>query len=313
MPLGNWNLEWLNLNSQRKYPLADDASGEADSGFVLPNDFIVGLDLAVHAGYGVTPNRFFVFRIGAYATGYSVVVGYQPASGDPVPVATALIARQSHERNKTYNLGGMGDFDDARGKITVGRLDSIDKQPAGFHSLTFGAGRLDPDAVRPIIRGVSSLTVVSGGQRSRPITGDVELVAGENFAITTTTLPDGTTRITLSAVSGEGTVEDCPCVEAASPPIKTINGIAPTADGDFFLVGDKCVETTAEANGVRITDQCSAPCCGCAELEAITRDLERLKREAASVASFADKLGTSVSTMDLVVLGARLGDRGTCG
>src|SRR3954469_14521824 len=86
MPLGLWNLNWLNLNSQRKYPLADDADAVSESGdFTVPDEFIVELDLAVHAGVDVQPSRFFVHYVGAYATGYSVVVGYQPAGGgDPV-------------------------------------------------------------------------------------------------------------------------------------------------------------------------------------------------------------------------------------
>jgi hypothetical protein len=306
MPLGHWNQEWLNQNSQRKYPLADDASGEGDSGFVIPNDFIVELDLSVHAGLDVVPGRFFIYKIGAYSTGYSVVVGYQPVSGDPVNVATALIARQLHTRNRVYNLGGIEPFDDAVGKLVIGRLDAIDEQPPGFHTFSFENSRLDPDAIRPIIRGVSSVVVVNNGQRSRPIYGDVELVAGSNFLIETTATAGGAT-ITFNAIKGEGTVDDCECVAEDDPPIKTINGIAPTPEGNFFIVGDNCIDTDEITNGLRVSDTCAKPCCSCQELEEITRALEELKKQANSVERFADKLQNAVDTMSSVVLASKLG------
>ena len=42
MPLSTWNLEWLNHNSQRNYPIADDATGYDETGtFKIPEDFIV--------------------------------------------------------------------------------------------------------------------------------------------------------------------------------------------------------------------------------------------------------------------------------
>src|SRR4051812_45475301 len=100
MPPGVYNQEWLHQNGQRHYPLADDASGVADTGFVLPEDFLLELDLAVHAGLDVSPGRFFLMHLGAYSSGYMVVVGYQPVAGNAVKVATATIARQNHTRNK---------------------------------------------------------------------------------------------------------------------------------------------------------------------------------------------------------------------
>jgi hypothetical protein len=71
MPVGNWNLEWLNHNAQRAYPLADDATGPDETGaFKLPDNFLVELDLPVHAGLNVGPAGFFVLPSAAYAGGY---------------------------------------------------------------------------------------------------------------------------------------------------------------------------------------------------------------------------------------------------
>lgn len=313
MPLGLWNLEWLNLNSQRKYPIAEDATGVSTTAdFTIPSDFIVELDLAVHAGLDVAPGQFFVLNIGAYATGYSVVIGYQPVDlSAPIPVATALIARPLHTRNKVYALGGIAPFDDTVGKIVIGRLEAIDDQPPGFHTFDLDGGRLDPDAIRPIIRGVSAIILNNRGQLSPPLYGDVELVAGTNVQLVPIFVSGQDPKIRINAISGEGTIDECVCTgeDQTSTPIKSIDGIGPTAAGDFTIIGNSCLEVKPIANGIQLVDTCSQPCCGCPELETITRDLERLQSEALSVSDFVNRLDTAISTFDSIILGSRLSDR----
>ncbi len=302
----------MNHNSQRRYPLADDASCVDDSGsFTLPNDFLLELDLPVHAGLNVDPARFFVRNVGAYETGFSVVVGYQPATGDPVTVATALVARQTHTRNRAYALGGVEPYDDTAGKVVIGRLDSIDEQPAGFWTFDFEATRLDPDAVRPMIRGVAAIVLVNGTSRSVPIRGHVEFVAGTNTRLTPI-LTGGMNAIRIDAVSGEGLIEDCVCEgdAALGDPVRSINGVLPDENGNINITSGECTQVDPIAAGVRISDICSRPCCGCPEVEAITRDLEKFGAQAAGAQAFIDQLREAETTMSTVVLGSKLNDRG---
>lgn len=314
MPVGNWGLEYLNHNSQRRYPLADDAEAvDATGAFRLPDNFLVELDLPVHAGLNVGPAGFFVKSVSAFAGGYGVVVGYQPGDGsDPLTVATALIPRQGFARNQTFVLGGVGDFADTVGKVVIGRLDDIDEQPPGFWEFTLATARLDPDAVRPIVRGVSSVTCVNGDQRSVPLYGDIELVAGNNMQIVPIVQAGQDPIIRFNAISGEGTVEECVCEgdAALSTPVTKINGVSPTNGGAMTFVGNDCIQIETIPNGIRIKDVCAQPCCGCAELERITADLGRFAAQATAVEGFVDRLQTAVETMNLVVLGAKLSDKG---
>lgn len=313
MPPLTQNQEWLAHNANRRYPLADDADAvDASGGFRLPDSFLVELDLPVHAGLDTGPAGFFVRSVSAFAGGYGVTVAYQPDGGDPVNVASALVPRQGFSRNSVFTLGGIGDFADTVGKIVVGRLDDIDEQPPGVWEFTLASARVDPDAVRPIVRGVSSVTCVNGDQRSTRLYGDIELVAGANMRIVPVLAAGRDPVIRFDAVSGEGTVEDCACDgdDPAASPVYTINGVRPTVGGDFTVAGSDCVQIVPIANGLRVVDVCAQPCCGCEELERITQDLERLLAQARAVEGFVSRLQTSVDTMALTVLGSRTGDRG---
>lgn len=312
MPTINQNLEWLNHNAQRRYPFADDADlVDATDAFKLPNDFVVELDLPVNAGMNVGPAGFFLRSVSAYAGGYGIVVGYQPAVGDAITVATALVPRQGFTRNVAFALGGVGDFADTVGKVVIGRLENIDDQPPGFWEFTLDTARIDPDAIRPMIRGVSSVTCVNGDQRSVPLSGDIELVAGSNMQIVPVLQAGQDPIIRFNAISGEGTVDACVCegADANAEPIKTINGITATPAGELTVIGSDCVQVEAITHGIRIRDVCAQPCCGCAELERITQDLERLGSQARAVEQFVDRLGNNVETMSLTILGSKLGDK----
>jgi hypothetical protein len=316
LPVGQWNLQWLNHNAQRRYPIAQDTTVTDTTGvFIIPDDFIVELDLPVSAGMNVDPGQFFILNIGAFASGFSVVVGYQPAAGgQPIPVASALIPIQTHQRNTLYALGGIAPFDDTIGKIMIGDLTNILKQPPGFWTFTLLTTRLEPDAIRPILRGVTSITCVNGDQVSLPLFGDIQFVAGSNMQIVPV-IDGGQTSIRFSAIDGAGTIDQCVCDGAAQGgPILRIDGIGPTAGGDFFIVGTTCLQIEPITNGIRLVDTCAQPCCGCPELERVTQDLQLLRQQAAGVQEFVSLLQNSVTAMDMVVLGSRLGDRGcsTC-
>ena len=311
MPQGNWNLEFLNHNSQRSYPLTADATKSDITGtFEIPDDFLVGMDIPVSPAMDMETGRFFVRQLGLFASGVQLIVAYDSGS-DVVDVAIALIPLTDSSVNQVHVLGGVEPFSDTNGKVVIGRTDTIRTQPSGLFVFDIDGARLEPQVVRPMIRGVSSIRVSTAtGTVSERLYGDIELVAGTNVQFSTVVTP-GETKIVISALDGEGTIEQCVCEGDAAdiPCIKTINRIPPAPDGNFSMIGDDCLSFFGEEAGIRLTDSCCAPCCGCTELEAITRDLERFASQRSILESFINQLSAESATFRITTLGARLGDR----
>lgn len=311
MPLSQWNLEFLNHNAQRSYPLTAEATKKDITGsFTIPDDFLVGLDIPVSTAMDMQSGRFFIRQIGLFASGIQLIFAYSEGT-DIVDVATALIPTPNFSRNSVFPVGGIDPFDDIFGKVVIGKIDSIKAQPTGLFEFELAGTRIEPQAIRPMIRGITSIRVSDAtGNSSERLYGDIELIAGTNIQLATV-ITATETQIVISAINGEGTIEQCICSGDAAdvPCIKTINGIRPTPDGNFNFVGDDCLAFNAIENGLRLTDSCCAPCCGCEELETITRDLERLNTQRTALELFINELSASATTFNSTVLGARLGDR----
>ncbi len=305
----NWNVDWLSHNGQRRYPLVSDATAtDLTDSFLLPDDFITELYLPVHAGLSILPGRFLIREIGVYAAGYSIIIGYDDGSA-VTKVASAVFAKSVHTKNATYALGGLGDFADTFGRITIGSLGNIDKQPPGLWQFDMAGGRLETDCIRPIIRGISAIRVKNGSSISEPAYGDITIEAGTNQRIDlirpSYELYGEKATVRINAIEGEGLNELCACLEDDDTvPIRTINGIPPTVSGDYTLQGSDCLVVEPIEHGVRLVDECSKPCCGDPELEAITTALEALRIQVSTLEHFVSVLESRVTQMDTAVLGA---------
>jgi hypothetical protein len=312
MPPGVWNLEWLNENSQRSYPLTEEATKtDITQEFELPDDFLLALYFPVHAGEDVQPGNFFLYKLAIFGTGFNIVIGYDNGTSTPVTVASAIIARATHTEYLSYALPGQGDFDDSVGRLVIGRLNSIDALAPGQYEFAYEDGQLEIDAIRPMIRGVQGLVLLNGTDRSDRLYGDIELQAGNNIKLTPVLVTGENPVVRIDAIDGEGLSDDCVCDdESEAPAIRTINGIPPTAAGDFTLQGDTCIEIQAITNGVKLVDKCSEPCCDCEDLQALTQELITLGDAATTYRGFTNRLQEEVTQMSQVVLGSLLSDQG---
>ena len=120
MPLSQWNLEFLNHNAQRSYPLTDAATKEDTTGsFVIPDDFIVAFGLPVSTAMDMESGRFFIRQLGSFASGYQLTIAYDTGS-EVNDVGTALIPSTGVSRNTVFAVGGLAPFDDIVGKLAKG-------------------------------------------------------------------------------------------------------------------------------------------------------------------------------------------------
>lgn len=311
MPIGNWNLQWLNHNAQRSYPLTTNATKIDTSGtLTLPDSFIVALYFPIHSGTAFTPAGFYISSVLISATGFNISIGYTDGVNDANPVAVANITRANYTPNTAYSLAGVNDFYDSVGYIVLGTLDEIDQEPPGLYNFDKTGGELEADAIRPMLRAVSSLRVFNNNEYSERIYGHVTLVAGANVRITTES-SGGETFVTISAISGENLNQTCLCdVVDTGPCITSINGVS-TADGNFVLAQNSCISMTQIQNGLKIEDVCAQPCCGCSELDALRDQVNRFGDGITTLQNFVTRLGSEVTQMSLVVLGSRLSDS-TC-
>ncbi len=305
------NQQWRNQNSVRSYPLSEAAS-KRDSGDVLtiPDSLITGMQLNITLGLNVQPDKFFLRKLILSPVGVTLVLAYDDGSSYPY-VGSVHVPVSTHTEHATYAVGFRDDFLDCDGHVQLGLLAEALDLPAGEYEFTAAAGRIDPDAVRPQIRTISSVTVENAGQRSARLYGDLTFVAGSDMRITATTGANPT--ITWSAVQGEGLNEDCECDNPdKAPPIRTINGIPPTQAGDFTFVGNNCLDIEGVSGSalLKFSDLCSEPCCGCTQLDAINDQLKLFADGRKSLEGLANRTAAEVTQMNLVVLASRLNDAG---
>jgi hypothetical protein len=310
MPVGNWNLQWLNHNSQRSYPLTERATKTDTTGtVVLPDSFIVGLYFPVDAGISSSPSNFYIKTLLIAPTGFNIVIGCDDGVTD-VEVATANVIRSGYTPNRAYALGGIDAFASSVGQIVLGNLDDIEKLPAGSYTFEKASGELECDAIRPMIRGVSSLRISNNSETSAAIYGNITLVAGSNMRLDVATINENTAEITIQAIAGLNLNESCACdIPDTAECIRCINGVCST-DGTFTFAQDDCVDIVPITNGLAFSDTCAQPCCGSTELDAITQQVNRFGDGVTTLQNFVTRLGSVVTQMSLVVLGSKLGDSG---
>lgn len=312
-------IEWRDANAQRKYPLAEHSTGvDVTGAFELPSDFLVSLYLPTPVAYDGVFDRFFLYSIATFPTGFQIGIGYDDGSEVSL-VAVAVVARELHVENDTYELTGVGDFADVVGHVGVGRFDNIDEQPVGAWTFDRDGGALDPDCIRPTFRGVRSLSVVSGTDQSPALSGRVELVAGARQRITAS-LASGRVKVRFDAFAGPSELLNASCdcnddggdaITQANVVVRTINHVPPGPGGNFNIAGSKCLTIEADAGGIVMRNRCSEPCAGCEDVKVFVDDIRAARDGRATFENYLDELERRISQLETNMLGGMLNDR-TC-
>ena len=300
-----WNLEWLNQNANRAYPFAGDTSRRDVNNMVtIPDNMIVDLILVFAAD--VATNLY----LSKLLLGGSTLTAVISDDSDAI-VCSVTINKDTHVQNQGYNLVGTDDHFDARGRIVFGDLSGIiGSFPDGIYTFTQAAARFEARCARPDLGAVRAIKLsYADGSLSLPISGLIELVAGSNVRLSYVP-PAGLSPagIRIDAISGENLNEVCDCEKLHVPPdpIRSINGVAADANGDFAFTSmdPSCLEISAGANGLTFNDKCSKPCCGCAELEFITQHLGLVDSTISTLNNRTDLTDQNLQNFIISVLGS---------
>jgi len=294
-----WNVEWLNGNAQRKYPLSEEASGYDVSGvYQIANDLIVDFVMPIPTIDTIDQSLFHIQQLAIFSNGVSISIGYNGTQ-----IGSTTITAAAHTVNSVYSIQCNGDFYDSVARIVIGDLANTVDGTNGVFIFNVTGGRLEPVTIRPALRGIQSVRVKNGSTISAAISGDIILEAGANQRLRV----DGTT-IYIDAINGAGLVEECECTDDndQAPCIKTINGIAPDENGNFVLEGDDCYQLVPIDSGLSLTDLCSNPCCGCDELSVVTDALVMQENNLAQLSGYAQRLEAVLTQLQLAFTAAQV-------
>lgn len=289
---------WLNENSLREYPFHegcglrpnDSAGALVEHGWSIPNCLLVDMSIAID-GSNFDP---FVYLGQMSVIDGSVTLVFCDRSGERV--MTLYATQAGHVKNESYQVTGVGSLVDARGVVCVGDLDEFfDRTPDGLYSFSPSETRIEPTCIRPSSVGVRSLRAVdASGYTSLRLTGDVSLVAGENIRFD---YDPSDNSLLVSADPNSGYSEACDCGSNGAQRVRSINGIAVE---DVTIVGDDCIQVSTDNGIIRMKDECSKPCCGCAETAFINQTINDLQTSVGTlttnVASLGDRLSRFVTS-----------------
>lgn len=297
MSVNIWNLEWLNHNSQRSYPIADWATKEcSDSAAIkLPDDFILALSLGINSAHSIDIDGFYIKSVLVMDTGCSVVIGY---GGSDV----AITHIRAGSDQMTYTLTGLGDFSDIVGYIAINPDSSIMKGVSGYYNFSREATCLEPDCIRPMIKTISSVSVYTDAfSQGETFYGDIVFRAGANMDIRVSK-ENNNSVIVFSAVNGADLTDECECtVDKDRIPIRSINGEVTTDEnGDIQITGTDCLNVRNGEHSITLEDTCSQPCCGCAELDALYDNIKDIITGATTLRTAIENVAAKQDQVELV-------------
>jgi len=232
-------IEWLNINSYRRYPLQDDCDYSTQSGgtsFIFQNDVILDFKLITYtlAVSKVTLESFEVIDNSPAPKVIKFALKLWYSTGDltvflSIPENAVCPYTATNFVDGNYNL-----------KCIFGPgIVSLAALPVGVYQFL-----VSPEILKSLIimQHMHSVNKIIGTQEdSVDLSGIVYFEEGCGIKIT---LDSESNTITLAAIPGAGKGFSCDVLPNTrdNAIIKTINGIKPTSDGNIELAGSNGVE-----------------------------------------------------------------------
>ena len=293
-------VEWLNGNSLRAYPFAEnstrvpnDPSGSGLLGpeYAIPNYVVV--DVVAAIPYMDPSPSMFVSSM-ALAGGVLTIVlsAHRVSGGSEEDSIVASVSTDTSSSSFRYaEFSGVGAYEGARGAVVFGDLARLDGSfPDGIYLFDRSQTTLEARCVRPSARCVSGITATSegGAYSTRTLFGDVALIAGSNVRLS---YVQESNAIRIDVDSNEGYNDKCSC-DGSDSNVRTINGISIS---DVTIEGGDCISVETSNGRITISDTCSKPCCGCEELNFLNSKTNELSTATTRLLSLANALSERLS------------------
>jgi hypothetical protein len=269
------NLEWLNLNSLRNYPIKEDCSRYSGCGFFLPNELIVDAVFVVN-----NPNTALHIK---HVENYPNTIIIKIYDTNDVYFGNITINKDTHVKNDVYYVVGVNEYAHCQGKLVIGKTNNI----CFFGDVNFLPEQtmFESSVVIPNLRGVSSLLV---DNYTEPLYGDINIKAGYNVRLR---VDNATNSIYIDAIEGEGLGPECQCEnEEEEWCIKRINGVLSDSSNNFNIYGIGCIEVESIVNGIKIKNTCEEVCCDCDEIQDLEASLEEKQTKITELESRVEAL-----------------------
>jgi hypothetical protein len=271
------SLDYLNLNSLRRYPLRENSTVTSNGAvFQIPDNLIV--DFSLSASNDIT-KRYYISRV--YNKIFSAVIEVSEHATTPVVVGTFDIDFNEHSLNDTYFMSPSEDFAGAAGKITIGYVDLLRTQVSGDHRFSLEAAEFEARTIIPGTAGVVRIKFTDVDNNTQSLTGDVVMQARSNCRFTFDSLNN---RVIFDVGDDLGLNKICD----TGPCIKRINGVTPDpVNGNFSLVGTECLKLSSPSSyTLQFDDTCCTPCSGCDDLAELTGRLTGLENKFIEMKNF---------------------------
>lgn len=284
------SLDYLDLNSLRRYPLREGVSAiSTDTYFSIPDNFIV--DFSLSATSDVT-RKFFISSI--FNKINEVIIEIADSRSPSISVGQFKISVSDHSLNKDYYLEASDDYIGANGKITIGSLDGIISQPSGLFEFTLVSAEFETRTIIPAMTGIDRFHFDDTLYGRRTLTGDVSILARNNTTFSFSQV-DSNNKVVLDAGDGLGLNKICDHPVC----IKTINGVGPDPEtGNINFLGIDCLSVKAgsQQHTLEFSDTCCTPCSGCDELSRLTNRLTSLENKFIEIKNYYTVMNSQLTS-----------------
>lgn len=311
-------LEWLNKNMTRNYPIIDGVVTNDIYGSYLPSDFLVDMRLFIPKGLPTTnQNTFYISKILKVYNYIYVYIGYKDinnnlfdcaiSTGIPIDIKTG-----TEVKNKTFTLIPSDNIPETynilksiSGYVIIGTSESITKYPDMFFEYD-NTTILDS----LILSFDSNGTSITFSNDSDNIENTVVATFYDSFNIQASdgiefSIIDNNTLVIKRTPTTEELNETLTSVDDVvnavknliGTPITKINGIKPDIYGNIQIVGADCTSITSVTSGISISNTCSKPCCTESSAEDLTNAIQQLEEARQRLEQYYTTLSNNINSM----------------